>query len=175
MPSIAQDPMLKSTIRNRLYALLYTPADNQMFERIKVIIIKNSVKVGAGHMSFMYKAVNYTCDDNKILPRPRNQLHSSMESAMAEYLQDAQDLAEEKPRIQGYLTQVLNASDHPVDWMQLLIPALHKPIQDMLKEAGESSFLPLRRMTPESVQAFLAKTQEGVNMTKQRLVMNLIT
>jgi hypothetical protein len=170
-----QDPLLKSTIRDRMYALLYVPADTRMFDRIKAIIVKNAVRVGASHASFMYKAVNYSCDDNKILPRPRNQLHVSMEEAMQEYLRDDADLKAEKPFVQAYLTQVLNASDHPEDWLLLLPASLHKPVRDLIAEKGVHAFTGIRRMTGEGIAAFLATHKEAANQCKQRLVTNLIT
>lgn len=171
---IQYDPMLKVTIRDRLFALLYVPADTQMFDRKKDIIMKNAVLVHASHASFMYKAVNYTCDSNPVLPRPRNQLDPRLEGRMNEYLDEMKYLAEEKPLVQNYLTQVLNASDHPADWLQLLIPALRGPVQTLLDESA-SNFAAAKRMTEAAIEAFLVKNQSAIDRTKQRLVTNLIT
>lgn len=169
--TILHDPLLKSTTRSRLYSLLYTPADNRLWERLKAIIMRNAVLVGASHASFMYKAVNYSCDENKILPRPRNQLDPRLVDQMQEYLADAEDLTKEKPIIVAHLTQVLNASDHPADWLKLLIPALHEPVQALLAENTFDS----KRMSDAAVEAFLEQHRDAVRMTKARLVTNLIT
>lgn len=165
------DPLLKSTARSRLYSLLYTPANNRLWERLKAIIMRNAVLVGASHASFMYKAVNYSCDENKILPRPRNQLDPRLVDQMNEYLVDAKDLADEKPIVTAHLTQVLNASDHPADWLRLLIPALHGPVQALLAEGT----FDCKRMSDAAVEEFLQQHQVAVRMTKARLVINLIT
>lgn len=165
------DPRLKSTTRDRLYSLLYTPANNRLWERLKAIIMRNAVMVGASHASFMYKAVNYSCDENKILPRPRNQLDPRLVDQMQEYLIDAKDLADEKPLVTAHLTQVLNASDHPADWVRLLIPALHGPVQELLA----TQTFDCKRMTDAAVEEFLERHKVAVRMTKSRLVINLIT
>lgn len=166
-----RDPLLKQTIRNRLFALLYVPADNLEAERLQRIIMANVPLVKATHASFMYKAVNYSCDSNKILPRPRNQLHVSLEGHMAEFLVDKDELAREKPVVQSYLTRVLNTSDHPADWLRLLIPALQQPVNALLAEQSFSA----KRMTDEAVEAFLAANKETSGACKRRLVTNLIT
>jgi hypothetical protein len=172
-PPIPHDPLLKQTVRDRLYALLYTPADTRMFDRLKDIVMANAVLVKAAHASFMYKAVNYSCDASPILPRPRNQLHASLEGRMREYLADKERLENEKPMVTAYLTQVLNASDHPGDWLKLLIPALHQPVQAAQSE--HPSLLASKRIDDEAVEAFLVRNKAYISMTKQRLVTNLIT
>lgn len=169
-----RDPLMKTTIKDRLYALLYVPTDTKMFERLQTIIMKNAVMVKAVHASFMYKAVNYSCDVVSVLPRPRNQLDPRLEPQMQEYLADVADLAKEKPLILAYLTHVLNTSDHPEDWLKLLVPVLHSPIQNFITEHGLNPCR-FKHMSDEDAAEFLEKNSAAVKLVKQRLVTNLLT
>jgi hypothetical protein len=172
MSVVERDPMMKVNVRNAIFALLYVPAENLMYERIKDIIAKNTLKIGASHQSFMYKAENYTVDSNRVLPRPRNQLHPSLEESMQKYLVEAKELAEEKPAVLQFITRVLNTSDHPEDWRKLLIEALHQPVNQLL---SSQSFKGEKRLTDEQVADFIDRNKEYTSMCKRRLVLNLIT
>jgi hypothetical protein len=174
MTAAHRDPTLKQTIHNRVFMLLYTPADNQMFDRLRAIIEKNTPLVGGTHLSLMYKAVNYSCDPCRILPRPRNQLHVSLEGLMQEYLADMEELRIEKPLVSRYLVRLLNTSDHPLDWQALLIHALQGPVRDLLAENSVELFT-APRISSEQAAAFQAANQQEIRLCKTRLVTNLIT
>lgn len=167
---LQHDPRTKQQIKDGLYDALYTPLQDEFRKRINAIIMKNAVLCGYGHASFLYKNTIYNCDPNP-LPRAMNRLTPSLHPEMNAYLQDQKILNDQElPYVMGYINQVLNASNDLSDYLRLLPPAVHQPVQTLI----DSCPCKAKRMSEETVQMLQAKNQAAIDLMKRRMVANLL-
>lgn len=167
---LQHDPRTKQLIKDALYDLLYTPIQKQFKQRLDQIIVKNTLLGGYSHKSFMYKNVLYNCDTNA-MPRKMNRLVIQMQPAMNEYLKELKQLNEkELPHVLGYITQVLNATNELHDYLRLLPPAVHPPIQGLINTCSCRG----KKLSDETVAMLQNKNQDSVQLLKNRMVTNLL-
>lgn len=167
---LQHDPRTKQQIKDVLYELLYTPIQKQFKQRLEQITVKNSVLGGYSHNSFMYKNVLYNCDTN-VLPRKMNRLVIQLQPAMNEYLKELKQLNEkELPYVLGYINQVLNSSNELHDYLRLLPPSVHRPIEGLVNTCPCRG----KKLPDETVALLQEKNLGSVQLMKNRMVTNLL-
>lgn len=167
---LQHEPRTKQMIKDVLYDLLYTPIQKQFKQRLEQLAVKNAVLCGYNHKSFMYKNVLYNCDTNT-LPRKMNRLVIQLQPAMNEYLKELKQLNEkELPYVLGYINQVLNSSNELHDYLRLLPPSVHYPIQGLINTCPCRG----KKLPDEAVALIQEKNQNSVQLMKNRMVTNLL-
>lgn len=167
---LQHDPRTKQQIKDVLYDILYTPIQKQFKQRLEQITVKNAVLGGYNHKSFMYKSVLYNCDNN-VLPRKMNRLVIQLQPAMNEYLKELKQLNEkELPYVLGYINQVLNSSNELHDYLRLLPPSVHHPIQGLINTRPCRG----KKLPDETVALLKEKNLVSVQLMKNRMVTNLL-
>lgn len=167
---IQHDPRTKQQIKDALYDHLYRPVMQSFQERLKEIIVKNTIAGRYTHKSFVYKNTMYSCDTG-LPPRRSNRLQPSVQPEMDAYLKDLKQLNEQEiPYVVGYINQVLNSSNHLYDYYKLLPDSLHEPLRAII----ETSPCKGNALSEEQAQQLQTSNQDSLNLMKQRLVINLI-
>lgn len=163
---------VKQGIRDALMGALYAPVHKKNKERIDRMIMANSVYHKSDVTMFMHKNVLYKVNPQDRLPRVIPRLAPQFIPEMNQYLKEIQELNEEEiPVVVGYITQVLNSSNRPRDFLRLFPESVHKSILALCEKPNQAIQKPL---SDEAVAALLSKNQLAVAMMKQRMVTNLL-
>jgi len=167
---IQHDPRTKQQIKDALYQSLYAPIEKRFEQRLREIIVNNTLAIRSGHKSFSYKGKFYNADTSPP-PRKANRLHPSMQAEMDNYLSELSILNQQEiPYVVGYINRVLNSSNHLCDYYKLLPDSLHAPLKKLIHSCpckGTS-------LTEEQVDAIQKSNKDPMDMLKQRMVINLL-
>lgn len=170
MEQLTHDPRTKQLIKDTLYKFLYGPVEDHFKSRLDVLIARNTLLGGYSHKSFNYKGVHYTTDDG-LPPRRRNRLLPQLRPSMDEYLAELKTLNEtELPFVIGFVNQVLNASNDFQDYLRVLPPSTHYPIQKLIGTCPCQN----GQLTESKIAQMQTSNEKTINMMKQRLVSNLL-
>ena len=167
---LQHDPRTKQQIKDMLYAFLYDPVQKQYQQQLHSIIVRNTQAIHASHRFFMYKGVVYSME-NSPSPRRMNRLIPSLYPEMDKYLSEVTQLnSKEVPYVLGFITQVLNASNHFPDYFKAFPSVLHSPLEKMV------ATYPCRntQLSEEQIQSIQEKNKHSIELLKQRVVTNLI-
>lgn len=167
---LQHDPRTKKQIKDLLYAFLYVPVDAHFKQRLHTLIARNTAILGASHNSFIYKGIIYSHDPDR-LPRRMNRLSPKLIVDMDDYLADVKHLNEtEIPFVMGFINQVLNSSNDPHDYLRLLPPSVHSPIEKLIASCPCRN----KHLTDDMVQDIQTKNHQSIALMKQRMVNNLL-
>lgn len=167
---LLHDPRTKQQIKDALYQHLYAPIQKQFKQRLDNIVTQNTVALGVGHASFLYKGTVYVAEDLPV-PRKMNRLLPKYVPVMEEYLNDLKQLNEnELPYVLGFITQVLNASNDLQDYLRVFPNTLHRPIEDLINSCPCRA----KRLSEETIENLQYKNKIAIQLTKQRMVTNLL-
>lgn len=169
---LTYDPRTKQLIKDKIYQHLYEPTKQQFDNRLKAIVIKNSLLFQNGQPCFRYNGKVYHDSKSKPpFPLPINELHPTLETVMDEYLEDMDKLnKEELPYVMNYITQVLNSSEHLPDYFKLFPSSVHPVIQELI----DSCVCRAEEITPDKAEAIKQKNAIPIELMKQRMVLNLL-
>jgi len=168
---LQHDPRTKQQIKDTLYEYMYGPALRHYKQRINKIILANCRLINSAYESFNYKGTLYVTDAKLALPRKANRLHPSLVPEMEAYLAEIKRLNDvELPYVLGYITRVLNSSNHLQDYLKLFPDSLHPPIKQIINSCPCRS----TGMPDAEVRDWQETHQELIDLIKQRLVLNLI-
>ena len=168
--NLQHDPMTKQQIKDALYEFLYTPLLKQFQSRLDTIIAKNSVLLGNAERSLTYKGVVYQ-SNGASLPRNMNRLHKQMQPSMDDYVNDLKQLnSYEIPYVLGFISQVLNSSNNPQDYLLVLPPSVHPPVEQLIKTCPCRT----KKLSLIDIQNLQIRNQLSINLMKQRQVLNLL-
>lgn len=168
--SLQHDPRTKMQIKDAIYGFLYQPILKQFQRRLYEIIVKNCVLLNSSEQSFVYKGKNY-CSVDHPLPRTMNRLSKQLYVHMDEYLHDLRQLNNyELPYVLGFIGQVLNASNHLPDYLKVLPPAVHQPVEKLIHSCPCRSV----RLTEAGILELQKNNKVPIDLIKQRMVTNLL-
>ena len=168
---LIHDPRTKLQIKDAIYNFLYQSIEKSFSKRLEDIISKNSVLCGNSEKSLTYKGEVY-CVSTEVPPRKVNRLVKQLAPVMDNYLSELKHLnSYELPYVMGFISQVLNASNHLPDYLKVFPQSIHQPIEELVLTC------PCRanRLTQSNVEELQNKNQVPINLLKQRMVLNLIT
>ena len=169
MDVLQHDPRTKQKLRDYLYEFLYSPMKEYFYKRLSEIVVANARIIKNNHMHFMYKGQLYNLGTSP-LPIRKNRLDASLHSQMKDYLEEVNDFEQEElPLTLGYITTVLNSTDHFCDYYELFPKVLHEP----LKEYADTCPCKTCMLPKEQIESLKAKNQHIIDMIKMRRVMNL--
>ncbi|WP_289101022.1 hypothetical protein [uncultured Marinobacter sp.] len=168
---ITYDPKTKALIKDRLYEHLYAPVKESFNQRLKTIIVKNSVLHGNDQQWLSYKGEYYAIDQTQPRPRPMNRLHKELTSVMNEYVNDLEYLnQQELPYVLGFINNVLNSSNSLQDYFRIFPESIHGPLKDVADRCACKE----NRLAPETVKEIQQKNQIPIELMKKRMVLNLL-
>jgi len=170
MEPLQYDPRTKQQIKDALYVFLYTPLLLKFKTRLDIIIVRNALLGGYSHKSFSYKGVLYSCD-SEAPPRKANRLIPQLKEQMDEYLAEINYLNQQEiPFVLGYINRVLNASNELGDYLRLLPPIVHRPVESLIATCPCQA----KKLTDEQVAQFQEQSKESIELIKRRMVTNLL-
>ena len=167
---LQHDPRTKQVIKDTLYQHLYNPVLKEFNTRLEHIVVRNAVMLGSAHHSFSYKGIKYTSTTGA-MPRKMDRLHKTLHPVMDKYLDDLKAINDfEVPHVLGYINQVLNSTNELHDYLKMLPPSIHPPIEQMIATC------PCRTagMTQDGIQALKLRNKEAIDLIKHRLMVNLL-
>jgi hypothetical protein len=166
------DPQTRPTLRSQLMNLLYQAEQFRSFEELCDIVNCQQSVTNIDMPAFTYLGKIHA-PQLYVKPKMAPQLHDSLHARMDSWLQNEMTvLKEEMVIVSGYITAVLNTSNSPDDWMRLLPPAVHAPLQQYKSQSFDHLVPPV--LTNDQVNAFLTKQERFLNMLKGRMALNLL-
>ena len=90
--TIVYDPKTKATIKKHMYDFLYGPVDKDFANRLKSIIIKNSLALGNGQQWVCFKGAYYSYSHTGLRPVPMNRLRADLYPLMKDYLAEVEEV-----------------------------------------------------------------------------------
>ena len=171
MEQLAHDPRTKQQVKDALYAYIYDPVKKQFKQRIDTLILRNSLLGRYSHNHFVYKGELYNAESTHP-PLRKNRLIVQLKPAMDEYLKDLGELNNtELPYVLGFINQVLNSSCDMQDYLKVLPPAIHTPLNKFIASCPCKS----SRLASSKVDEMVDMNSESIKLIQRRLVLNLIT
>ena len=167
---LQHDPRTKQQIKDMLYEFLYAPVQQRYQQQLHHIIIRNTQAIHSSHRSFMYKGTVYSMDGAPPIGK-MNRLIPALQPDMDAYLAEVTQLnSKEVPYVLGFITQVLNASNHFPDYLRAFPSVLHPPLEKMMATC------PCRnnQLSEDQLHSLQEKNQHSIDLLKQRVVTNLI-
>lgn len=159
-----QVPQVKQHIKDTLYEFLFEPVNNSLKKQLEHLVYRNCVINHYTHKSLAYKGSIYNFD-TEAPPRRWNRLSPELRPTMDKILKDTKELGDlEVPYVMGYITQVLNSSEHLSDYLALLPDCVHPAFRKILHNLPAPSLEPAKKVF----------NQKAVDLIKQRMVMNLL-
>ena len=170
MDQLHRDPRTKQQIKDALYDFLYKPVLEQFSTQLETIIVNNCLLLSISDRMFSYKGVLYQTVLNtnlRVVPRLHKQLHREMD----EYLIEIQQLNNyELPYVLGFISQVLNASNDISDYLRVLPPAVHHPVQQLIETCPCNT----KKLTDIEISTIQQRNTVSIALMKQRLLSNLL-
>lgn len=170
MEKLIHDPRTKQQIKDTLFSYLYGQVQGQFKKRLDAIILSNAQALSSSYLSFVYKGQVYSCEGEK-LPRRMNKLIPQLHASMDDYLKDLKDINDKEiPFVVGFINQVLNASNDLHDYLRVLPPSIHSPIQQLI----DSCACRTKKLTDTEVQDLMIRNSNSIELMKRRMVTNLL-
>jgi len=167
---LLHDPRTKQQIKDALYSFLYNPVLKDFERKLEKLITKNSILCGNADMAFIYKSEIYSTP-SAVIHRRVNRLHKSLHVYMDDYLKEIINLNNyELPYVLGFIGQVLNSSNDLSDYLMVLPPSVHQPIEKLIASCPCKT----HKLTQEDILSMLTKNQLPINLMKARMVKNLL-
>lgn len=171
MTDVHYDPGVKHYLKHQIYELLYKPSADKMKFKLDTIINRNTLIGKYTHKSFTYKGVSYSSEPTAP-PRKSNSLIPELKGDMDDYLTELEALnGYEVPYVLGFITAVLNASNHFPDYLKILPEIAHKPVKESMNKHPWKS----EELTDQAVEEFKEKFKVPIQLMKQRVIKNMIT
>ena len=169
MTNLTHDPRSKQHIRANLFEYLYDPLDEYFQNILNDIIQRNTHKGRYDHPHFLYKGEIYSLTSRT--PLKKNPLLPEFVPEMEVYLTDHEKIhKEEIPLTLGYITTVLNSSNHFNDYFHLLPDVLHGVLKEMVASYPCST----RDLNPTRIDEILTKNQKIYSLIKTRRLLNAL-
>jgi hypothetical protein len=168
---IAYDPKTKGMIKSHIYDFLYGPVDKDFANRLKSIIIKNSLALGNSQQWVCFKGAYYSYSHTGLRPVPMNRLRADLYPLMKDYLAEVEEVNNtEMPYVLGFVNQVLNSSDSIQDYLRMFPPSTHKPIKDIIDKCVCSN----EHLKQSDINKIQKKNLVPIELMKKRMVLNLL-
>lgn len=159
----------KQEVRNHLLTYIYEKAEEEKAVQMDSLVMANTLLHKDAPMAFLYKGEVYRHSQIRRTFARAPLLDKNLHERMDAWLKEQDNLLDEKVFISGFLTTVLNASNHMEDYLKILPECLHPA----LREYPTTSALPA--VGDDVIQRILTRNQNAIQRIKRRLTLNLIT
>ena len=164
------DPGFKYRIKSALIDFIYTPAFNNLQEKLEHLIVKNTLIGKYSQKSFTYKGLYYGSGD---VPKSlrANRLVPELVNEMNEYLAESKELKEkELPYVEGYINKVLNYSNSINVYKRLLPDYLHATIDHTASQVTHCQ----DNISDAEVEAIKEKHAYPLALIAKRMALNIL-
>lgn len=168
-------PNIRPAIRDEVLHFLYTKDAESAATTLSDILQENCTLTNTTTLALTFHGKVYQPSHapKRLIAPP---IHPSLNDRMLAYVKDRTLIErEEKLIIKNLLTAILNTSDCVDDWLKLLPPAVHSPVE--LQRLYYPAISPPESepiLTFDMIEAFERKQERFLNMLKGRLALNLI-
>lgn len=159
--------IVKTAIEHHLYGRF----DDKMKLRLHELIDRNNAMTMHASESFSFKGVRYIKEGWRVHPTHIKRLHSTLDAAMEEWLQERAAINDyERPLVMGYVQTVLNTSAKPADYLVLFPTALTEPFKEQLAELrGDHG-----HVSVDAAETLVVQHETAYTLLKIRLMANLL-
>jgi len=162
--------IFKRAVKDCLDAFLYNPVREAFQARINELIVADAVARGDGVRAFCHRGRNFRIPGEKpnfrYFPRLSRSNRVLVDSLLAEYDPVLED---ERNAVLTFISQVLNKSDEPADYLKMFPSGLREP----LTKAYEHFGLPVEGVDFPT-ESPIGTNQKGWDMLCTRVGMNLV-
>lgn len=165
-------PKAKTNLQTTMMEFIFNPFMCYWNRRVDKIIERHVLLCSSTQYGFSYKGENFTGSSKQLLRPPVQRLHKSLYSDMDDLLRERETVTlYEEPLIKSVLCALMNLSNNPWDYFQLLPKELHlawEHFKTKMPTGYESE------ITDSIISAFQTKHEAAFNVVRIRMVTNLI-
>lgn len=122
--------LFKANVKDALLDFLYGPAEAEFDRGIAELVIADALARGDGVRMFRFKGRNFSITGErpnaKYYPRLSRAYEPSALALLAEF---DPILIDERDKVSAFISQIMNRSDNPLDYLQWFPSALRTPLK----------------------------------------------
>lgn len=165
-------PRAKTNLQTAMMQFIFDPFMKYWNRRVDKIIEKHVLLCSSTQYGFSYKGEDFTGSNKRLLHPPIQRLDRSLYSDMDALLREREVITlYEQPLVNSVLCALMNLSNNPWDYFQILPKELH-PAWEHFKTNMPTSYE--SEVTDSIISAFQTKHEAAFDVVRIRMVTNLI-
>lgn len=165
-------PRAKTNLQTAMMQFIFDPFMKYWNRKVDKIIEKHVLLCSSTQYGFSYKGEDFTGSNKRLLHPPIQRLDRSLYSDMDALLREREVIIlYEQPLVNSVLCALMNLSNNPWDYFQILPKELH-PAWEHFKTNMPTSYE--SEVTDSSISAFQTKHEAAFDVVRIRMVTNLI-
>lgn len=165
-------PKAKTNLQTAMMFFIFDPFMQYWNRRVDKIIEKHVLLCSSTQYGFSYKGEDFTGSSTQLLRPPVQRLHKSLAIEMDDLLRERETVTlYEEPLVKSVLCALMNLSNNPWDYFQLLPKELH-PAWEHFKTKIPTGYE--SEITDSVISAFQTKHEAAFDVIRVRMVTNLI-
>lgn len=165
-------PKAKTNLQTIMMQFIFNPFFQYWNRKVDKIIEKHVLLCASTQYGFSYKGEDFIGSSKQLLRPPIQRLHRSLYSDMDALLRERDAISlYEQPLINSTLCALMNLSNNPWDYFQLLPKELH-PAWEQFKANMPTGYE--SEITDSIISAFQTKHEAAFDVVRIRMVTNLI-
>ena len=165
-------PRAKTNLQTAMMQFIFDPFMKYWNRRVDKIIEKHVLLCSSTQYGFSYKGEDFTGSNKRLLHPPIQRLDRSLYSDMDALLREREVIIlYEQPLVNSVLCALMNLSNNPWDYFQILPKELH-PAWEHFKTNMPTSYE--SEITESIISAFQTKHEAAFDVVRIRMVTNLI-
>lgn len=165
-------PRAKTNLQTTMMSFIFDPFMKYWNRKVDKIIEKHVLLCSSTQYGFSYKGEDFTGSNKRLLHPPIQRLDRSLYSDMDALLREREVIIlYEQPLVNSVLCALMNLSNNPWDYFQILPKELH-PAWEHFKTNMPTSYE--SEVTDSIISAFQTKHEAAFDVVRIRMVTNLI-
>ncbi len=165
-------PRAKTNLQTAMMQFIFDPFMKYWNRKVDKIIEKHVLLCSSTQYGFSYKGEDFTGSNKRLLHPPIQRLDRSLYSDMDALLREREVIIlYEQPLVNSVLCALMNLSNNPWDYFQILPKELH-PAWEHFKTNMPTGYE--SEITDSSISAFQTKHEAAFDVVRIRMVTNLI-
>ena len=165
-------PKAKTNLQTAMMSFIFDPFMKYWNRRVDKIIEKHVLLCSSTQYGFSYKGEDFTGSGKQLLRPPVQRLHKSLTVDMDALLRERETVSlYEEPLVKSVLCALMNLSNNPWDYFQILPKELH-PAWEHFKAKMPTGYE--SEVTESIISAFQTKHEAAFDVVRIRMVTNLI-
>ena len=165
-------PRAKTNLQTAMMQFIFDPFMKYWNRKVDKIIEKHVLLCSSTQFGFSYKGEDFTGSNKRLLHPPIQRLDRSLYSDMDALLREREVIIlYEQPLVNSVLCALMNLSNNPWDYFQILPKELH-PAWTHFKTNMPTSYE--SEITDSIISAFQTKYEAVFDVVRIRMVTNLI-
>lgn len=165
-------PRAKTNLQTAMMSFIFDPFMKYWNRKVDKIIEKHVMLCSSTQYGFSYKGEDFTGSNKRLLHPPIQRLDRSLYSDMDALLREREVIIlYEQPLVNSVLCALMNLSNNPWDYFQMLPKELH-PAWTHFKANMPTGYE--SEITDNIISAFQTKHEAAFDVVRIRMVTNLI-